>query len=151
MAEESTDDVAVEDSTALCRELNNICTAVAARDAELKGLKKRKKELSQRVAKLFLAEGRQNTKLDGKMFALRRDVRAWKARGFEMTAACEALTAAGLEDFVTPHYSASTLTAYVREELKKAAPGTAAQDVIPAEMQAIFKADEEFTVIVTNN
>jgi len=149
MAEQEARDGGVIESVQLCAEYRSVCEASEIADDRAKELRKRKKELSLKLATAFLSEGRQNTKMDGRTFALTRNVRCNKVGGFSMTEACEALTNAGLEDFVSPSYSASSLTAYVREALQAADPGTEAQDVLPSELRSMFKTMEEFTVVMT--
>lgn len=78
--------------------------------------------------------------------------RVWARAAHDKEAACAALQAAGLGDFVAPSFNTHSLSAYFREQLKQrnaaGDPVTDVADLLPAELADAISLTEDTTLSV---
>jgi hypothetical protein len=135
---------------AMCAELRDVKERVDVHAAALELAKAQKKELALELAKMFRKSGVQSTKLNGRTFSLRTDLRLWKKGEVEQPEICDALEALpDWKEYAVRQYAPMPMVAYVRELLAELKPGTDPLSVLPESIRSLFHAERTPTVTVT--
>lgn len=96
-------------------------------------------DLEPRVLEYFERMGIDRVSIDGVTVYIRRELWAGREEGVSWEQACEALVAAGLEDYVSPRFNHMSLSAYVRELDRQGEP-------TPEPLVGIISIAEKFRV-----
>jgi hypothetical protein len=87
-------------------------------DDRLAQIKKEQAALSEILIEDWAERGQQNAQVDGLTVYISHDFFCSKSKGFTSEEVCGALRAVGLADMCSMSYSASSLKAWVKEQLK---------------------------------
>lgn len=127
-------------------------------EQRLKALEPGMKELEGVVIDYFQKHGVDRQAIDGTTVYLRRELWAGREEAIENDAACAALVAAGLPDYVEPRFNTMKLSAYVREldkqdehaDARDRKPGDAFFESHPG-TRGVIKVSEVFKVGARNS
>ncbi len=122
---------------ALLQEFVNMDKQKRELDTDLKQIKKRLEELEPVLLDQLAQAGIQNMKIDGVTVYILRQL--WAQALASNEEICEALRAAGLQDYVKEGYNSQSISAYFRELEKQDEP-------LPSELAGKIGTTEKFSL-----
>lgn len=130
--------------TALAQDFVRLTKQQEGLEAQLDAVKRERDAVHARLLREFERSGLQRLTVDGRTVYLRREVKAFKAKGVKTEDLLDGLRAAGLTDYVKESYSAQSLTGLAKTWDREEHGEEAEQ--MPPELEGLLTVQEKFDV-----
>lgn len=142
------------DTAQLAARFAGIENEIKRLESEVEELKTKKKEIEIELLDKFIDSGTQNTKVNGRIIYVKREV--WAGHNGDVEAFCDSMEKAGLGGMVKRSVNSQTFSAYVRElennelsrfpdKKKDGAKGLSEEEIkklLPKELHEVVKVTE---------